>query len=96
MAERCYLGVDVGTGSVRAAVFDGSGRALGMGTEPTRIWRPEKDYVQQSSSDIWSSAAAAVRGALQQARIGPGTSPASASTPPARWSCWTRQTVRSV
>ena len=37
-AERLYLGVDVGTGSVRAALFDGEGRRRGMGTSEIRIW----------------------------------------------------------
>jgi FGGY-family pentulose kinase len=66
--ERLYLGVDVGTGSVRAAVFDARGTMRGMGTHPIRIERPEEDFVEQSSDDIWAACGVAVRGALEQAK----------------------------
>ena len=58
------LGVDVGTGSARAGVFDLSGRSLGQATHPIQIWRPRPDFVQQSSTDIWHAVCTAVRGAL--------------------------------
>jgi len=64
MAERLYVGVDVGTGSVRAAVFDSAGERRGMGVHPIRTWHPEEDYAEQSSEDIWRASGEAVRGAL--------------------------------
>src|SRR6266542_3307138 len=66
-----YLGVDVGTGSVRAAIFDAGGRRLGMGICPIQIFRPEEDFVEQSSDDIWQACGSAVRQALAEAGIGP-------------------------
>ena len=69
MAERCYLGVDVGTGSVRAGVLDASGRVLGIGTHPIAIFRPAEDFVEQSSADIWAACGTAIRSALDSARI---------------------------
>ncbi len=68
MSERLYLGVDVGTASVRAALFDGRGAMRGSGTHPIRIGRPEEDLVEQSSDDIWAACGAAVRTALAQAK----------------------------
>ncbi|MCC6319806.1 MAG: FGGY-family carbohydrate kinase [Phycisphaerales bacterium] len=65
------IGVDVGTGSVRAAVFDLGGRRLGMGVKPIQIWRPQADFVEQSGDDIWRSAGRAVREALAQAGAPP-------------------------
>jgi len=65
-----YLGVDVGTASVRAAIFDASGRRLGMGVCPIQIFRPEEDFVEQSSDDIWRACGNAVRRALAEAGIG--------------------------
>jgi D-ribulokinase len=53
MSQRVYLGVDVGTGSVRAGVFDASGRMLGVGVEPIATNRPAQDFVEQSSDSIW-------------------------------------------
>jgi FGGY-family pentulose kinase len=65
------LGIDVGTGSVRAGLFDLGGRCLGRGVEPIELFRPAEDFVEQSSDDIWRAVGAAVRQALGQARVGP-------------------------
>jgi len=66
-----YLGVDVGTASVRAGLFDSSGRLLGMGQQALHLWRPQADFVEQSSEDIWQACGAAVRVALGQAGVRP-------------------------
>src|SRR5262245_12637341 len=66
-----FLGIDVGTGSVRAALFDFEGRMLGMGVEPIQIWRPQEDFVEQSSEDIWRAAGVSVRAALKGAGLRP-------------------------
>jgi FGGY-family pentulose kinase len=71
MASRCTLGVDVGSGSVRAGLFDATGRMLGIGSEPIRVWRPRDDFVEQSSDDIWNAAGEAIRAALRQAGATP-------------------------
>jgi FGGY-family pentulose kinase len=61
------IGVDVGTGSARAGVFDGAGRMLGQASRTIRAWRPEADYVQQSTTDIWAAVCASVCEALSRA-----------------------------
>jgi FGGY-family pentulose kinase len=71
MNGRLYLGVDVGTGSTRAGLFDGTGKLLGLGTEPIRTWRDGADLVEQSSDDIWRACGQAVRAALAQASTRP-------------------------
>ncbi|MEP7124940.1 MAG: FGGY-family carbohydrate kinase [Byssovorax sp.] len=71
MEDRFYLGIDVGTGSARAGIFDGKGKMLGAGTHPIRMFRPAEEFVEQSSDDIWSACGLAVRAALAQASIGP-------------------------
>jgi FGGY-family pentulose kinase len=71
MGRRAYLGVDVGTGSVRAGLFDASGVRLGLGVEPIRIFRPQEDFVEQSSDDIWRAAGVAVRLALAESGLAP-------------------------
>ncbi|ONG56381.1 ribulokinase [Pseudoroseomonas deserti] len=58
------IGIDVGTGSARAGAFTLDGRMLGQASQAIRAWRPAPDHVQQSSDDIWSAIAAAIRGAL--------------------------------
>jgi FGGY-family pentulose kinase len=66
-AERCYLGVDAGTGSARAGVFDSSGKMLGQCVKDITTWQPESDFVEQSSADIWEACCQAVKGALGSA-----------------------------
>jgi FGGY-family pentulose kinase len=69
MEDRFYLGIDVGTGSARAGIFDGSGSMHGMGVEPIQVWRHQEDFVEQSSDDIWAACGRAVRTALAQAGL---------------------------
>lgn len=71
MTAQAYLGVDVGTASVRAGLFDAEGKRLGSGVCPIRIFRPAEDFVEQSSDDIWSAVCTAVRAALREASIAP-------------------------
>jgi len=66
-----YLGIDVGTGSARAGIFDDKGAMLGMGVHPIAIFRPEEDFVEHSSDDIWSACGRAVRQALAQSGVKP-------------------------
>lgn len=71
MPERLYLGIDVGTASARAGLFDASGQRRGMGVMKFPIWRPEEDFVQQSSDAIWEACGQAVRTALAEAGAAP-------------------------
>ena len=66
-----FLGIDVGTGSVRAGLFDGSGDRRGMGVHPIEIFRPQEDFAEHSSDDIWRAIGLAVRTALGEARAKP-------------------------
>jgi FGGY-family pentulose kinase len=70
-AERLFLGIDVGTGSARAAIFDARGALRGAGSHPILMSRPEEDFVEQSSDDIWAACGVAVRAALAQAGARP-------------------------
>jgi FGGY-family pentulose kinase len=66
---RYYLGIDVGTGSARAAVFDDTGKMHGMASQAILIFRPREDFVEHSSEDIWRACGSAVRGALKEAGL---------------------------
>ena len=67
MTERLYLGIDVGTASARAAIFDRKGTRRGIGSATFPIWRPAPDFVQQSSAAIWQSVCDATRAAMKEA-----------------------------
>lgn len=71
MSDKFYLGVDVGTGSARAAVFDECGVRVGMGSHPLQRWSPQADFHEQSSDDIWRACAASIRGALKEGSVSP-------------------------
>jgi D-ribulokinase len=62
--DEAYIGVDVGTGSVRAGVFDRAGRLLASAKRPIAIWHEPGEIVEQSSEDIWRATTGAVREAV--------------------------------
>ncbi|MBD5700462.1 FGGY family carbohydrate kinase, partial [Citrobacter freundii] len=53
MGSGYFLGVDVGSASVRAGVFDASGTRLAFATRPISQFRPGPERVEQSSAEIW-------------------------------------------
>jgi FGGY-family pentulose kinase len=69
MKPDLFLGVDVGTGSARAGVFDSSGVLLGRGECQIRIWRDQPGHVEQSSDDIWQGVCRSVIDAVASAGI---------------------------
>ena len=66
-----FIGVDVGTGSARAGVFDMTGRMVGQASREITLYRPKADFVEQSSDEIWQSVCNAVKDAVNQADINP-------------------------
>ncbi|QKJ87979.1 Ribulokinase [Paramixta manurensis] len=66
-----YIGVDVGTGSARAGIFDIRGRMMGQASREIAIYRPQADFVEQSSDNIWQAVCQAVRDAINQSNINP-------------------------
>lgn len=67
--EQFVIGVDVGTGSARAGLFDARGSMLASAVEPIQTWRPKPDQVEQSSDDIWRAICVCVRSTLQKTGI---------------------------
>ncbi|SHJ17439.1 D-ribulokinase [Palleronia salina] len=63
------IGVDVGTGSARAGVFDLSGNLAGTASASIAVHREGGDIVEQSSEDIWQAICTAVRGAVKAANV---------------------------
>jgi FGGY-family pentulose kinase len=71
MKKKYFLGIDVGTGSARAGIFDENGNMGGQASHPIKMWRPQSDFVQQSSEDIWKACAASVKEAVKKGGINP-------------------------
>src|SRR3954451_4157856 len=69
--RQAFIGVDVGTSSARAGVFDAAGTLLATARHPIAVWHEAGDVVEQSSSDIWAACAASVRAAMREAALPP-------------------------
>jgi D-ribulokinase len=69
--KQAFIGVDVGTSSARAGVFDEAGRLLATARNPITVWHEAGSVVEQSSSEIWAACAASVRAAMAEAAIPP-------------------------
>ncbi len=74
MSQDLYLSIDVGTGSVRAALVDSAGRILGIASREHEQIIPGYGWSEQKPAEWWNGAAHAIRGVLQglpgsQARI---------------------------
>ncbi|MFM9841922.1 MAG: ribulokinase [Dongiaceae bacterium] len=71
MAERYVVGIDGGTESLRAAVFDlqGRPRAFAAASYPTNF--PQPSWAEQDPGDWWRAVGVAVRKAVQDAKIRP-------------------------
>lgn len=68
-----YVGVDVGTGSARAGVFDAAGQLLGTAKRDIAIFHGAGGRIEQSSADIWAAVAGATRDSVAAAGIDPAT-----------------------
>lgn len=68
-AARYYLGIDVGTGSARAGVFDERGVLRAAASHSLQLWRPQADIVEQSSDDVWHAVCHATRTALRDSGV---------------------------
>ncbi len=69
--NKAFLGVDVGTGSARAGVFDATGGLLASSTEGIKTWYEEGAIAEQSSDDIWLAVCRAVRAAVSSSGLVP-------------------------
>lgn len=59
--ESYFVGVDVGTGSVRAALVTSNGKLLHMSSKETKTWSPNVGYFEQSTDDIWKAVCLVVK-----------------------------------
>lgn len=69
--EKAFIGIDVGTGSARAGIFDTEGRLLASAKHPIRLWQDAGGVAEQSSDDIWVAVCTATRQALAASGLPP-------------------------
>ena len=67
--QQAFVGIDVGTSSARAGIFDENGSLLATARHPITVWHEAGSVVEQSSSEIWAACAASVCGAMAEAAL---------------------------
>nr|XP_048715585.1 FGGY carbohydrate kinase domain-containing protein isoform X3 [Caretta caretta] len=60
-----YVGIDVGTASVRAALVDQFGTIVAHADQSIQIWEPKPDHYEQSSDDIWAACCTVTKKIIQ-------------------------------
>ncbi|MCG2587808.1 FGGY-family carbohydrate kinase [Rhodohalobacter sulfatireducens] len=71
MSEQFYIGIDVGTGSARAGIFNQQGKLISQASHDIQIWKPKTDFVQQSSENIWEAICHSVKQAMAESSLEP-------------------------
>ena len=71
MIEQYYIGIDVGTGSARAGIFNQHGELISQASQDIQIWKPKTDFVQQSSEDIWEAICYSVKQVMAESKLSP-------------------------
>jgi FGGY-family pentulose kinase len=66
-----FLGLDVGTQSLRAAVIDTTGNCRSFATSPIRTTYPQPGWAEQDPQEWWQAAKQAVPQALAKGQINP-------------------------
>ncbi|KAH9040591.1 Pentulose kinase [Lactarius hengduanensis] len=68
-----FLGIDVGTGSARAALVRSDGTILASASQDTVTWRDQTDHriFEQSTADIWNSICLTVREVVTRSEVSP-------------------------
>ncbi|GAB1601133.1 FGGY carbohydrate kinase domain-containing protein-like [Argonauta hians] len=61
MSGDLYIGIDVGTSSVRAALFQNNGTLIAKHVSKIEIHNPQPDYYEQSTENIWSAVVSSVK-----------------------------------
>ncbi|GAB7539895.1 FGGY-family carbohydrate kinase [Burkholderia sp. 3C] len=64
---RYLIGIDVGTGSARAGLFDAQGRMVASAKHDIAVFHESGAIVEQSSAEIWQAVCTAVKAVLAQA-----------------------------
>ena len=61
---RCALGIDLGTGSTKAVLFDETGDLIGRGQAEYPLYKPHPGWVDQDPEDWWQGLCASARQAI--------------------------------
>ena len=60
-----FLGVDVGTASVRVGLFTSTGKLIDTKSHKITIHNPAEDFFEQSSEEIWDAICLCIKNIVQ-------------------------------
>ncbi|HHR6051110.1 TPA: FGGY-family carbohydrate kinase [Providencia alcalifaciens] len=63
------IGIDVGTGSARAGIFDMCGNMLASAKHDITLYRDSANFAEQSSNEIWMAVCYCVKQAMAEAKM---------------------------
>lgn len=68
-----YIGIDVGTGSARAALVQRDGTLVSSSTCDTPTWKDERDHriFEQSTTATWAAICSAVKEVIAESKVDP-------------------------
>ncbi len=69
MSGRYVIGIDGGTESIRAGVFDLAGKPLAFASTPYKTDFPKPGWAEQNPLDWWAGAGSSVRKAVAEAAL---------------------------
>ncbi len=69
--EKYLLGIDIGTSSCKAALFDRNGKIVGQITKDYSVFYPHPGWAEQNPEDWWEAVCAAVRALISDHQIHP-------------------------
>jgi D-ribulokinase len=67
--QQAFIGIDVGTSSARAGIFDENGTLLATARHPITVWHEAGSVAEQSSTEIWAACVTSVREAMAEAAL---------------------------
>ncbi|KKK75915.1 hypothetical protein LCGC14_2868920, partial [marine sediment metagenome] len=72
-SSSCFLSLDVGTTSVKVALFARSGAMLATALEEYQLETPAEDIVELDPELYWQCCRRGIRQVVKQSRVEPGT-----------------------
>lgn len=69
---RCFMGIDLGTSSVKALIVDERGGILGSAQKDYDIRKERVEYAEQDVEMLWAAAREVIAGAIASAPVGAG------------------------
>ena len=66
-----YLGLDLGTGSIKTVLFDAEGRSIAQASEEYAVYQPHNGWSEQEPEDWYKAAVRTVRRVTEESGVSP-------------------------